>query len=771
MNDFDEARIRNGLDTVKLVASNVLTDIEAQHKINIALQAAVHQGDFRLVKFFLEKGADINADEDGPYLTALQAATDTKNLEMVAYLLDYGAHINHQDKNSETVLQERAEKGDLETVRFLVQKGADVNLQCGHSHTALQAAATRGSLDTVRFLVEQGADINLRGGYHNTALQAASVSGHLDTVKFLVERGADVDLQNGQSDTALQAAVRARRLEIINVLLNYGANVNLRGTSQQTALHYAVMLSEREIIRLLLDRNASLDAQDHGGRTPVDIAILNEEEGIIRMLLPRLKSLPPWASWVWRNALHFGPTSILKCTFGSPILIEEISEKETSWTGNRIEDMTMVVLTVDKKVRAALGTVAMARIALPQNPISLVMKSRNSHITSPSGFGSRWWRYEKMRWLLESSPLPSLDLCQRLDSTQFVVECWFSISCITITDTNWPEPQVSMPENYENLELVEGFYWVTARRHSDANPGDGPIENLVRSVFSATTCEHAPVEQIRNIGDLLVYMIDKVNRTFEENIHQANIQLSNSRFEVLRNAGGNESLIQSLLSDATVIERMTGNHGRIVQSLARFISHAESRQKGLWNLSGERLQMSKGNLAGFQGHREALRELLEKSQDIIQLEFNLASILEARKSTSTNRSLKRLTWVTFVFLPLLFVASLFGMNVDILANNPSWLWYFPVAGGFTLFTFTIWIVFKRFNTLEGNLEKVFLWLVGGDNSVGVKRDAAKEERKRRDKQRTGPGRTTGLFRTRGKKKRREVYLESGNSATAGSDEN
>ncbi|KAF7512902.1 hypothetical protein GJ744_012005 [Endocarpon pusillum] len=52
------------------------------------------------------------------------------------------------------------------------------------------------------------------------------------------------------------------------------------------------------------------------------------------------------------------------------------------------------------------------------------------------------------------------------------------------------------------------------------------------------------------------------------------------------------------------------------------------------------------------------------------------------------------------------------MNVDILANNPAWWWYPVLACGVTAFTFSVWIIFKRNNTLEGNLESRFNWLFG-----------------------------------------------------------
>ncbi|KAL2137524.1 hypothetical protein VTI28DRAFT_9221 [Corynascus sepedonium] len=50
--------------------------------------------------------------------------------------------------------------------------------------------------------------------------------------------------------------------------------------------------------------------------------------------------------------------------------------------------------------------------------------------------------------------------------------------------------------------------------------------------------------------------------------------------------------------------------------------------------------------------------------------------------------MKRLSWITFVFLPLMFIASLFGMNVDVLGSNPAWWIYVPFAAGTMFLTLT-----------------------------------------------------------------------------------
>jgi Mg2+ and Co2+ transporter CorA len=54
--------------------------------------------------------------------------------------------------------------------------------------------------------------------------------------------------------------------------------------------------------------------------------------------------------------------------------------------------------------------------------------------------------------------------------------------------------------------------------------------------------------------------------------------------------------------------------------------------------------------------------------------YKRIAIRDARDSLQLNASLWRLSWVTFVFLPLTFVAGLFGMNIDIFLASPSIKW-------------------------------------------------------------------------------------------------
>ncbi|KAL2190008.1 hypothetical protein L209DRAFT_150361 [Thermothelomyces heterothallicus CBS 203.75] len=124
-------------------------------------------------------------------------------------------------------------------------------------------------------------------------------------------------------------------------------------------------------------------------------------------------------------------------------------------------------------------------------------------------------------------------------------------------------------------------------------------------------------------------------------------------------------------------------------------------------------------------------------------EFNLTSIAEAQKSRTTNLSMKRLSWITFVFLPLMFIASLFGMNVDVLASDPPWWIYVPFALGTMLLTLAVWLIFK-YSDLEDRIEREFNRL--------MRRRRRRPDLESGQQRRMSPRRRTAMFPALGKKR-------------------
>ncbi|KAK8127923.1 hypothetical protein PG984_009031, partial [Apiospora sp. TS-2023a] len=71
--------------------------------------------------------------------------------------------------------------------------------------------------------------------------------------------------------------------------------------------------------------------------------------------------------------------------------------------------------------------------------------------------------------------------------------------------------------------------------------------------------------------------------------------------------------------------------------------------------------------------------LQQPTANMLDMVYKRVAIRDARNSLALNQSLWRLSWITFLFLPLTFITGVFGMNVDIFADNPSIKWWFAAA--------------------------------------------------------------------------------------------
>ncbi len=271
--------------------------------INDDLRKAVTDGDIDTVRDLLDKGADVNAeDQDGR--TTLETAVDSvhlgpKRIKIIKLLLEKGADSKNKDdalyvadqscdeeaaellikagaRRDESrefyrdmKLYNAAKRGNTGEVKKLLDQGADPNMMrtCGAAHgtSPLMEAAYKGHLDIVNALLEKGAEINAQGGVHFdwTALIHAASGGHNEVVKVLIKAGADVNIvSHDYSETALYEALESDYEKIVTMLLKAGAKITARDFFK------ALYRGEYEIIKLLIDYGADVNAA-HDGTTPL----------------------------------------------------------------------------------------------------------------------------------------------------------------------------------------------------------------------------------------------------------------------------------------------------------------------------------------------------------------------------------------------------------------------------------------------------------------------------------------------------------------------
>ena len=114
-------------------------------------------------------------------------------------------------------------------------------------------------------------------------------------------------------------------------------------------------------------------------------------------------------------------------------------------------------------------------------------------------------------------------------------------------------------------------------------------------------------------------------------------------------------------------------HISIVDEMRKYLVETEGNQSGeeLW------LNESQGK---FQRLSDLIQEdLVKKTNSLLELIYKSVAIKDSKKSLELGRSMWRLSWITFIFLPLTFIVGFFGMNVDTFAGYPSMKWYFVAA--------------------------------------------------------------------------------------------
>lgn len=89
-------------------------------------------------------------------------------------------------------------------------------------------------------------------------------------------------------------------------------------------------------------------------------------------------------------------------------------------------------------------------------------------------------------------------------------------------------------------------------------------------------------------------------------------------------------------------------------------------------------------------------DLVQPTANLSDLMYKSVGIRDSRQSLQLGLSMWRLSWITFIFLPLTFVVSFFGMNVSLFNNPyPNIGWWFVAAAILMVFVLILWYCVKH----------------------------------------------------------------------------
>ena len=247
-----------------------------------ALTLACYKGNYEMVRFLLEAGADREHKTDEMH-TALMEASMDGHTDVARLLLDSGCNVNMPPDSFESPLTLAACGGHFDLARLLIERGANLEEVNDEGYTALMEAAREGHEKVVQVLLQHEADVNQQTEEtQETALTLACCAGFIDVAKLLINAGADIE--KGASTPLMEAAQEGYET-LVEYLIASGAKVTNVANNGDTALDLAAENGHTKICQALLAAGAKLEHRSEGGRTPLMRAARQGHEHTVDFLI------------------------------------------------------------------------------------------------------------------------------------------------------------------------------------------------------------------------------------------------------------------------------------------------------------------------------------------------------------------------------------------------------------------------------------------------------------------------------------------------------
>ncbi|MDA3906309.1 MAG: tetratricopeptide repeat protein, partial [Bacteroidales bacterium] len=308
-----------------LVLSTQAIWAQTQTELNYKLLQAAKNNYTDSVKYWLEKGADINfADENG--YGALHYAVANFNYSLTSDLLGNNASTKQLKNGYRAPIYTAASLGNLRACYQLKKHGAKFDIKDSENHTPHDYALNFGYLRVVKYLknpdsysdeptfyelLKQTIESYGSHKYHeaylmldstfqcakneiakdheyfksidnwrllivNNAFYNSATSNLTDSVKFWLEKGANVDYLDENGNTALLQAIGYYNNELVEYLINKGASLNTRNDITSPPILIAAIKGNLRACYLLWKNGADLSVTDTDNKTTAyDYAIQN----------------------------------------------------------------------------------------------------------------------------------------------------------------------------------------------------------------------------------------------------------------------------------------------------------------------------------------------------------------------------------------------------------------------------------------------------------------------------------------------------------------
>lgn len=217
------------------------------------MAVAIESGNLEKVKDLIEKhGLSLTIDYGDNKVTPLAKACWDGRGEIVRYLVEKGANVNGSSgTDKSTPLLQAILRDRTEIVGYLLSKGAKPGTRDSRQMSPICSAAAAGNLEILELLVKAKADVN-GDTYGISALGFAVASKKPEVVKRLVALGANVNHAAGPNgQTALIGAILQGDASMVELLLSLKANPNQKMKDGSSPMSVAKNGDLDDIVALL----------------------------------------------------------------------------------------------------------------------------------------------------------------------------------------------------------------------------------------------------------------------------------------------------------------------------------------------------------------------------------------------------------------------------------------------------------------------------------------------------------------------------------------
>ena len=193
------------------------------NKIDKKFLEACEEGDLKLMKECLEKGADINVRTKDNKL-GIDLAVDSKHMELAKFL--EMEHIKKSDLKAKVKkLFMAILKEDVKGIEKALKDGVNIESLNQFKNTALSLSCEYNLFEVAKLLIKKGANVNASNEGFTPLMWAASL-GYLKLLKLLLKNAADPNAKCKNSNPVYVYSCKSNDPEIFKELVKAGANTD-----------------------------------------------------------------------------------------------------------------------------------------------------------------------------------------------------------------------------------------------------------------------------------------------------------------------------------------------------------------------------------------------------------------------------------------------------------------------------------------------------------------------------------------------------------------